>query len=176
MPSDKTLGIVVLGAVAVVAALTILGKRVDKEAIGESPQMPQAIRVIDGDTIELSSEKLRLFGMDAPEKGQPCKRNNSPYDCGAASKEHLEFLLTGAKVECTKKKKDKWGRYIALCSADGEDISQLMVRHGWAMAYREFSTAYVEDEEFAKSNRLGMWSKEFTVPSEWRKTDKGDKL
>ncbi|CAK8712603.1 hypothetical protein GCAAIG_01920 [Candidatus Electronema halotolerans] len=167
VPSDKTLGIVVLGAVAVVAAFTILGKRIAKEPISESSQMSHTIRVIDGDTIELSSEKLRLFGMDAPEKGQPCKRNNAPYDCGTASKEHLEFLLTGAKVECTKKKKDKWGRYIALCSADGEDVSRLMVRHGWAIAYREYSTSYVEDEEFAKSNRLGMWSKQFAVPSEW---------
>jgi len=174
--SDKTLGIIVLGAVAVVAAFAILGKRVAKESIGEISQTPHTIRVIDGDTIELSSEKMRLFGIDAPEKGQPCKRNSSNYDCGAASKEHLEFLLTGANVECTKKKRDKWGRYIALCSADGEDISQLMVRHGWAIAYREYSTAYVEDEEFAKSNRLGMWSKEFSIPSEWRKSDKGDKL
>lgn len=175
-PSDRTLGIVVLGAVAVVAALTIMGKRQNKVSVTEDPQPHQAIRIIDGDTIELSSEKMRLFGIDAPEKGQPCKRNNASYDCGAASKEHLEFLLTGAKVECVKKKKDKWGRYIALCSADGEDISQLMVRHGWAVAYREYSAAYIEDEEFAKSNRFGMWSKELSIPSEWRKTDKGDKL
>lgn len=176
VPTVRTLGVVVLGAVAVVAALTIMGKRQDKVSVAEDVQPHQAIRIIDGDTIELSSETMRLFGIDAPEKGQPCKRNNVPYDCGAASKEHLEFLLTGAKVECIKKKKDKWGRYIALCSADGEDISQLMVRHGWAVAYREYSATYIEDEEFAKSNRIGMWSKELSIPSEWRKTDKGDKL
>lgn len=169
MPSDKKLGIIVLGAIAVVAALTILGNRVAKDSIGENRQMSHTIRVIDGDTIELTSEKVRLFGIDAPEKGQPCRRNNAPYDCGAASKEHLEFLLTGAKVECVKKRKDKWGRYIALCYADGEDVSQMMVRHGWAIAYREYSAAYADDEEFAKSNRLGIWSKEFSIPSEWRK-------
>jgi len=176
VPSDKTLGVVVLGAVAVVAALTIIGGRGAGVSVTEDVQSHQAIKIIDGDTIELSSEKMRLFGIDAPEKGQPCKRNNAPYDCGAASTEHLEFMLTGTKVECVKKEKDRWGRYIALCSADGEDVSQLMVRHGWAVAYRDYSTAYIEDEEFAKSNRLGMWSKEFSIPSEWRKTDKGDKL
>ena len=51
-----------------------------------------------------------------------------------------------------------------------------MVRHGWALAYRQYSSDYVSDEEFAQSNKLGMWAKEFTTPSEWRKSNKGDKL
>jgi len=87
-----------------------------------------------------------LYGIDAPELGQPCKRNNSPYDCGAASKEYLEFILTEAKVGCTKKSKDKWGKFIGVCTADGDDISQLMVRHGWALAYKQYSPAYMQDE------------------------------
>lgn len=60
--------------------------------------------------------------------------------------------------------------------ADGEDISQLMVRHGWAVAYKAYSSLYVDDEEFARSNELGVWSKEFEIPSEWRKSDRSDKL
>lgn len=56
-PSDRTLGIVVLGAVAVVAALTIMGKRQDNMSVPEGAQPHQAIRIIDGDTIELSTEK-----------------------------------------------------------------------------------------------------------------------
>ena len=176
IPSDKTLGVLVLGGVAVVVALTFIGKTEEKTIVENALPPILSLRVIDGDTIEYSSENLRLFGIDAPEKGQPCKRNNAPYDCGAASKQHLEFLLSGTKVDCVKKNKDKWGRHIALCTADGEDISKLMVRHGWAIAYREYSTAYVEDEQFAQTNRLGMWSKEFSIPSEWRKSDRGDKL
>lgn len=169
------LGIAVLGGVAVAVAIAIFGREKTNHP-GEGSSAIQAVRVIDGDTIEVNSEKPRLYGIDAPEKGQPCRRNNIPYDCGAASKEHLEFLLSGAELNCTKKGKDKWGRYVAKCEADGEDVSKLMVRHGWAIAYRKYSTTYVKDEKFAQSNRLGMWSKEFSIPSEWRKSDRGDKL
>ena len=51
-----------------------------------------------------------------------------------------------------------------------------MVKHGWALAYRQYSSEYVKDEEFAKLNKLGMWSKEFSLPSDWRKSNKEDKL
>ncbi|PJC19089.1 MAG: nuclease [Zetaproteobacteria bacterium CG_4_9_14_0_2_um_filter_59_191] len=175
VPSDTVMGAGVLGGIALIVALLILGKGRD-EAPSEMPASTQTVRVIDGDTIEVNHEKVRLYGIDAPEMGQPCTRNNSPYDCGRASKEHLEFVLTGATVNCRKKGKDKWGRFVAECTADGEDISHMMVRHGWALAYREYSTAYVSDEEFATSNKLGMWSKEFSIPSEWRKSNRGDKL
>lgn len=175
VPSNSIPGVAVLGGVAIVVAVLILAKG-EKDNAAEVSRSVQNVRVIDGDTIEINSEKIRLSGIDAPEKGQPCSRNNAPYDCGTASKEHLEFLLTGASIECTKKGKDKWGRHIAECASEGESINQLMVRHGWAIAYREYSTEYVEDEMFAKSNRLGMWSKEFLIPSDWRKSDRGDKL
>ncbi|MBT6000108.1 MAG: thermonuclease family protein [Candidatus Marinimicrobia bacterium] len=180
LPSDGVLGIGVLSAVALVVLIVIINKSEDKSVSSESipsvQRYTKAVRVIDGDTIEVESDKFRLFGIDAPEQGQPCKRNNVPYDCGGASKTHLEFILTGASVECEKNGKDRWGRYIGKCTADGEDISKLMTRHGWAVAYRKYSTDYVQDEEFAQSNNLGMWAKEFSVPSEWRKSDKGDKL
>lgn len=174
-PSDSILGAIVFAGIALVVAIVIFnkGENVTPES---TPVGTENVRVIDGDTIEINSKKVRLYGIDAPEKGQPCRRNNSPYDCGTASKEHLEFILTGTNVKCTKKGKDKWGRFIGVCTADGEDISQLMVKHGWALAYRKYSSAYVDDEEFAKSNKLGMWSKEFSIPSEWRKSDRGDKL
>lgn len=175
--SDSMLGAGVLGGIALVVVIGILSKGGDEDEVPyEIPATSQVVRVIDGDTIEVNDEKVRLYGIDAPERGQPCTRNNSHYDCGSASKEHLEFVLNGATVKCKKKAKDKWGRFVAQCTAGGEDISQLMVRHGWALAYREYSTAYVKDEEFAQSNKLGMWSMEFSIPSEWRKSDRGDKL
>lgn len=175
VPSDTMLGVGILAGMTVIIALAIVSKKREQESsIGEDAQPAQVVKVIDGDTIELNSEKIRLYGIDAPEKGQPCKKNNAPYDCGNASKEHLKFLLTGLKVNCEKKDKDKWGRHVAVCSADGEDISRLMVRHGWAIAYKEYSTAYIEDQNFAELNKLGMWSKEFLIPSEWRKSDRGN--
>ena len=169
------LGIGVLGGIALVVAIVILNKGTN-DTPETLPDTGQEVEVIDGDTIEVNSEKIRLYGIDAPENGQPCKRNNSSYDCGAASKEHLEFILAGTKVQCTRQGKDKWGRFIGKCTADGDDVSQLMVRHGWALAYRKYSSAYVQDEEFAELNKLGMWSKDFSLPSQWRNSDRGDKL
>ncbi len=132
----------------------------------------QKIWVIDGDTFELNSKRIRLFGIDAPEKEQPCIDKNTTFDCGAASREHLRSILSGANVECQKKDIDRWGRIIGLCYADGEDVGQLMVRHGWAVAYRQYSSAYVKDEKFARSNKLGVWATKFTIPSKWRHSNK----
>ena len=169
------LGAIIIGAISLVLAIFIYNK--GHAAISnDTPLATQTIRVIDGDTIELDLEKVRLYGIDAPEKGQPCKRNNSYYDCGATSKYQLEIILVGAKVKCTKKGKDKWGRFIAQCLANNEDIGRIMVRQGWALAYRQYSSAYIKDEEFAQTNKLGIWSTEFAIPSEWRKSSKGDKL
>ena len=78
--------------------------------------------MIDGDTIEIDNKMIRLDGIDAPEKGQPCRRNDLLHDYGTSSKKHLEFILTGTKIECTRKGKDKWGRIIRKCAADGDDI------------------------------------------------------
>ena len=161
--------------IALVVTIVILNKG-ENVTTQLSQSSAKAVRVIDGDTIDIDSNRFRLFGIDAPEKGQPCSRNNVPYDCGSASKEHMKFIISGAIIECGERGKDRWGRYIGICTADGEDISRLMVRHGWALAYRQYSSDYVSDEEFAQSNKLGMWAKEFTTPSEWRKSNKGDKL
>ncbi|MCX8043531.1 MAG: thermonuclease family protein [Desulfobacterota bacterium] len=134
-----------------------------------------AVKVIDGDTIEIDGERIRLYGIDAPERGQPCTKNDAHCDCGELSKSYLEFLIAGTTVTCRKKGKDAWNRWVGQCTADGEDLGQMMVRHGWAIAYRQYAEAYVHDEVFARKNKLGIWSKEFSMPSEWRKTRKGGK-
>jgi len=175
MHKDSIVGMLVLSGIALIVAVVIL-KDGNEKPSGSIEPSDNVLRVIDGDTIEVNLKKIRLFGIDAPEKGQPCTRNNKPYDCGRASKEHLIFITAGANIECDEKGKDKWGRIIGACTADGEDIGRLMVKHGWAVAYTEYSGAYLPEEKFARTNRLGVWSKEFSIPSEWRKSDRGDRL
>lgn len=136
----------------------------------------EKVRVIDGDTIELGTKIIRLYGIDAPEKNQPCVKNKQEYNCGNASKEHLKFIISGLNVSCEKKGNGGWGRELGLCRADSEDIGRLMVKHGWAVAYRKYSILYVTDENFARINKLGMWSKQFTPPEAWRKLKKEHKL
>jgi len=59
---------------------------------------------------------------------------------------------------------DQYGRIVAVCSAGGEDLNAWMVRQGWALAYRHYSTAYVADEDAAHLAGAGIWRGTFDAP------------
>lgn len=126
------------------------------------------IRVIDGDTFELNGSKIRLYGIDAFEKSQKCYKHGESADCGVLATNYLSFLLTGKNISCNKKSLDKYGRNVSICTVDGIDISKMMVRQGWAKAYTKYSSDYIEDEQFAKDNLLGAWTKDFIEPKDQR--------
>lgn len=162
----KNVGWIVFAGVAVAAILVALLSR--NSIVAPTPPTEQHLQVVDGDTLNVEGRRIRLHGIDAPERGQACTKNGENYDCGKASREYLTYLLTGEKVICERRSQDKWGREVATCTAGGKDIAALMVRQGWAVAYTEYSTAYVEDEQFARANDMGMWAKDFMLPKEWR--------
>ena len=60
-------------------------------------------------------------------------------------------------------------RSISICYVDENDINSLMVKRGWALAYRKYSKKYVKDEAIAKLNNAGMWSGKFIAPWKWRR-------
>ena len=129
-----------------------------------------SLKIIDGDTIILNSEKIRLYGIDTPEIKQTCTDNyGHTYSCGVRAKLELEKIIDSRKVSCVKKTKDRYKRSISICYADGNDINSLMVKKGWALAYRKYSKKYVKDEVIAKSNKAGMWSGDFIAPWKWRR-------
>lgn len=129
--------------------------------------------VIDGDTLEVHGQRIRLLGIDAPESRQTCMRGDKPWRCGKDAAFALADKIGHKPVACEAKgKPDRYGRAIAVCQLDGEDLNAWMVREGWAMAYRQYSRAYVEDEAAARESRRGIWSSEFTPPWEWRKQDR----
>ncbi|MCL2076320.1 MAG: thermonuclease family protein [Betaproteobacteria bacterium] len=158
-------------AVGIIVAETTERGHVDSE----QADVMQQINIVDGDTLDVDGRRIRLYGIDAPEKGQPCTKNGESFDCGEASKQHLAYLLTGERLTCNERSKDRWGRSVAICMTKAGDIAALMVRHGWAVAYREYSKDYVQDEEFARVNELGLWAKDFILPKEWRKGENNDK-
>jgi Micrococcal nuclease (thermonuclease) homologs len=163
------IGIVVAVSVTVVAFIAVITSRESEiQDTAETEQVVSVVTAIDGDTIDLNGKRVRLHGIDAPEKGQPCSRNGVAYDCGLAATDQLQFILSGERLQCEKKSSDRWGREIAICRVGATDIGRQMVRQGWAVAYREYSTDYVEDELFARDNSLGMWAKEFVIPKDWR--------
>ena len=129
-----------------------------------------SIKIIDGDTIVLNSEKIRFYEIDTPEIKQTCTDNNGQsYSCGIKATLELKKIIGSRKVSCIKKSKDRYKRFISICYVDGNDINSLMVKKGWALAYRKYSKKYVKDEVIAKSNKAGMWSGEFIAPWKWRR-------
>ena len=126
--------------------------------------------ITDGDTIKISNNKIRLYGIDAPEKKQKCSKNENEYNCGVEATKALIKRISKNSVRCQiQKNKDRYNRFIGVCFVEQEDLNKWMVRNGYAIAYRRYSKDYILDEEFAKTNKLGLWSGTFIKPEKWRK-------
>jgi endonuclease YncB( thermonuclease family) len=124
--------------------------------------------VIDGDTIEIHGQRIRLHGIDAPEASQPCNLDGKSWRCGQASANALAEYIGRRPVTCEPRARDRYGRLVAACSVGGASISAWMVREGWAVAYRRYSQDFVADEAAARAAKRGIWRSAFIVPWEWR--------
>ena len=129
------------------------------------------VTVIDGDTIRLGDVKIRFSGIDAPEINQTCVASEGKVACGKISRDLLIEKVTNNKISCTDEGKDFYGSVLGECFVNGESLSTYLVREGFAFAYRKYSNKYIEDEEFAKFNKLGMWSMEFQYPWDYRRNN-----
>ena len=129
----------------------------------------QDIKITDGDTIKINGEKIRFSGIDTPELKQTCIISGVEYFCGLKAKEILIEKISDQKVVCVSEGKDQYKRTLAECFVNDESLSSYLVRSGYAFAYRKYSKKFVSDEEFAKSNKQGIWSMEFDYPWDWRK-------
>jgi endonuclease YncB( thermonuclease family) len=146
-------------------------------AIGAPPAMPDAgasivgrASIIDGDTVDIRGTRIRFNGIDAPESRQNCRdRLGSQYPCGRRAAFALSDKIGGQNLSCDVLDHDRYGRSVATCNLGGLGLNGWMVSSGWALAYREYSTAYVGAEEQAKETKAGIWDGEFTPPWEWRR-------
>ena len=129
-----------------------------------------SLRVVDGDTIVLNGEKIRFSGIDAPELKQTCMNGDEKVFCGKTAKKLLIKKIGNETPECISEGKDAYKRTLAECFIKGESLSSYLVRSGYAFAYRKYSKKFIKDEEFAKENKLGMWSMEFQYPWDFRKS------
>jgi len=132
----------------------------------------QELRVIDGDTIYLNGEKIRFIGIDTPELKQTCIKENKIKYCGLIAKKILIEKIANNKVECINKGKDQYKRTLAECFVNNESLSKYLVRSGYAIAYRKYSKKFVADEDYARINKIGMWSMEFDYPWDYRRSKK----
>ena len=127
------------------------------------------LKIIDGDTIHLNGEKIRFSGIDSPEIKQTCNKNNEIVKCGIQAKELLAKKIENNKVNCVREGKDQYKRTLAECFVNDLSLSSYLVKSGYAFAYRKYSKKFIVDENFARSNNLGMWSMKFEYPWDWRK-------
>jgi endonuclease YncB( thermonuclease family) len=128
-------------------------------------------RVVDGDTIEVAGETIRLFGIDAPELDQPCETDAGRWACGDWARDALSERLRGQQVTCTAQERDRYGRWLAVCELDGQDLNQALVRDGAATAYRRYSRDYVPDEATAAGEGRGIWAGSLEEPEAFRHQD-----
>ena len=126
-------------------------------------------RIMDADTVDAGTVKIRLNGIDAPETDQRClDAHGQIWSCGLTATAKLEAYSQGRSWSCELGGTDRYGRFLGTCSVNGEDVGRWLVRNGWALAFRRYSTAYVSDEDYAREHQLGLWSGAFIAPWDWR--------
>lgn len=128
--------------------------------------------VIDGDTIEIHGQRIRLHGIDAPEARQTCVVGSEAWRCGQQATFALADMIGQSPVRCKERDVDRYGRVVAVCYIQGNDVNGWLVGNGWALAYRRYSLDYVAQEQAAQAARVGVWRGEFVPPWDWRRGER----
>jgi endonuclease YncB( thermonuclease family) len=141
------------------------------------PALPAAARdligqvsIVDGDTLDIHGDRIRLWGVDAPESAQLCRgRDRRPSRCGALSANTLDAFTRGKTVRCTPVDSDRYGRIVARCAAGKTDLGQMLVSRGLAIEEPQYSHGhYAADQLAARRTGRGIWAGRFVEPSDFR--------
>tara|TARA_B100001142_G_scaffold212218_1_gene210361 strand:+ start:161 stop:640 length:480 start_codon:yes stop_codon:yes gene_type:complete len=131
----------------------------------------QEIKITDGDTIKINGEKIRFSGIDTPELKQMCTKDDVKNSCGIKAKQILIDKIADNNVYCVNEGKDQYNRTLAECFVNNKSLSSYLVRSGYAFAYRKYSKKFVADEDYARINKIGMWSMKFEYPWDFRRNN-----
>ena len=173
MPRTLTEKAVVLVVGAVLAYLFGVWTGPEAPRGSRSRDYPEVVRgralVNDGDSIEIARTRIRLYGIDAFERDQLCGRaDGTRFPCGQVAKVTLERLVGNASLTCEKRDVDVYGRMVARCMLGQTDLAAELVREGVALAYRQYSQDYTDEEDDARVSRRGAWDGKFTTPWDYR--------
>nr|WP_325052168.1 thermonuclease family protein [Sinorhizobium meliloti] len=124
--------------------------------------------VVDGDTIEVGGERIRLHGVDAPESWQRCKEaDGTSYRCGREAAVALDaFLAESRPTRCEFVERDRFKRFVGVCfRADGREINRWLVESGNALDWERYSKgAYADAQQIARTRGAGIWRGTFQMP------------
>jgi endonuclease YncB( thermonuclease family) len=126
--------------------------------------------VIDGDTIEIHGERIRLVSIDAPESRQPCfDRQGRAWRCGQQAALALSDFIASRPVTCRSQGKDRYRRILGDCSIANVSLSGWMIENGWAVPYYDRNSSHAAGADRAKIARRGIWAGTFELPNDWRR-------
>ena len=135
-------------------------------------------QIIDGDTIKINSKKIRLYGIDAPELKQMCKKPyltiifftfTKDYPCGKISTQKLQKKINNKVITCKILDIDRYKRLIGECYKRNLNLNSWLVSNGYAVAYRKYSKKYISNEINAKNEKKGLWQGKFEMPWDFRR-------
>ena len=135
-------------------------------------------RVMDGDSLRINGQRIRLYGLDAPELDQECCTQGEKWHCGRQARSALQDMTRKYTLSCISKGKDRYDRILGECYRDGDSVNsvnELLVEEGLALAYRRYSLEYVSQQERAERHKKGLWQGDFTQPEIWRRLSKEQK-
>jgi endonuclease YncB( thermonuclease family) len=144
----------------------------DNNKANESRFIKGRAFVLDGDSLNFKDGKVRLLMIDAPEYKQEClDANHKAYNCGLRSREFLINLVKGKEVKCYYKNKDFYNRLLGNCFIEAENINKILLKSGMAIIYnvKDASKEFLDAEEYARVNRVGIWQGPFELPKNYRK-------
>jgi endonuclease YncB( thermonuclease family) len=127
------------------------------------------IAVIDGDTMRVGGETVRLFGIDAPEIDQACRRpGGEVWRCGDWARDEVRRVYEGRRAVCDAIGTDRYGRTLATCRVEGRDMGAMLVANGLARAYLRYSDLYLETEKEAVVAGRGIFGSDMLAPEAHR--------
>ncbi len=159
------------------AGLALAGVAWDPSALLGDSNSSNAVRtirgaatIVDGDTLRIAGESIRLHGIDAPELRQTCADG---WYAGDAARRTLASLVAAGAPQCERITTDRYGRTVAVCRVNGEDVGAAMVKQGVAWAYSRYSWRYLAEETLARFEGIGVHAHDCQNPMDWRAQHRG---
>lgn len=153
------------------------------DAVAEPSAWSGTARVIDGDTISIRQQRIRIAAIDACELDQTGLRSGQTWRCGVVARSYLRKMIDGQHVRCDIIDQDRYRRLVGQCFAGDIDVGLAMVNAGLAEAMLRYLPVshpislveYGEAEKRARDNGLGIWSAEIESPHLYRRAKSSQK-